>query len=322
MRTYRHGFKYFSVVNNVSDNLTCVEFIRCSPERMIPLTDKRITYSGRFVDTASKLNTKGPYAAMGTGDSANIVGIEDRWAQSPLVRDLNKELENFKEEAFYKTFLEKLEDSLVRRYGIKLSELHSGMKNGVPLSEKVMNDALYSVKNFTRWDVPPTEPAFRTQMLFGGFDQKSKEMKMYIVQAPSVVDNLGQPFNILGSGSDLGAPVLGRYFSLLPSHKKDNISLEDGLYVGLEAMIRGEGNIGVGGNPGIGLMEKDEDVKKFSDDVCGVMRNTVEKSLMGEIDANKAKELLGKLVNNEISTEDAAKEISSPLDAKNYIFSR
>jgi len=321
MKIHRHGFKYFPVVNNVSDNLTCVEFIRCNPERMIPLTDRRITYGSRVVDTASKLNTKGPYAVMGTGDLANIVGIEEKWAQVPIIRDLNKELENFKEEAFYKTYLEKLEDGLVKRYGIKLSELHSGMRNGVPLAEKVMNDALYSVRNFSRFDTPPTEPAFRTQMLFGGYDQKSKEMKMYTVQPPSVVDNIGQPFNILGSGSDLGAPVLGRYYSLLPSHKRDNISLEDGLYVGLEAMIRGEGNLGVGGTE-IGLMEKDNDVKKFNDDVCGVMRNTVEKSLMGEIDANKAKGLLGKLATNEISADDAAKEISSPLDAKNYTFSR
>jgi hypothetical protein len=52
------------------------------------------------------------------------------------------------------------------------------------------------------------------------------------------------------------------------------------------------------------------------------MRNTVEKSLMGAIDTNKAKGLLGKLANNEINADDAAKEISSPLDAKNYIFSR
>lgn len=317
-----YDFKCFSEVNNDSDNLTCVEFIRCNPERMIPITDKRITYSGRFVDTASKLNTKGPYVVMGTGDSANIVGIEEKWAQIPVVRDLNEELNNFKEEAFYKTYLEKLEDGLVKRYGIKLSELQSGLKNGVPLSGKIMDDAMFSVRNFPRWDIPITEPAFRTQMSFGGYDQKSKNMKMYVVQPPSIVDNLGQPFNILGSGSDLGAPALGRYFSLLSSDKRDNVSLEDGLYVGLEAMIRGEGNIGVGGNPEIGLMEKDEDVKKFSDDVCGVMRNTVEKSLMGEIDANKAKGLLGKLANNEISADDAAKEISSPLDAKNYIFSR
>lgn len=317
----RQGFKYFSVVNNVSDNLTCVEFIRCSPERMIPITDKRITYSGRFVDTASKLNTKGPYAVMGTGDLANIVGIEEKWAQIPIIRDLNEELNSFKEEAFYKTYLEKLEDGLVKRYGIKLSELQSGLKNGVPLSGKVMDDAMFSVRNFTRWDIPPTEPAFRTQMLFGGYDQKSKEMKMYIVQPPSVVDNLGQPFNILGSGSDLGAPVLGRHFSLLPSHQRDNISLGDGLYVGLEAMIRGEGNIGVGGTE-IGLMEKDKDVIKFSEDVCGVMRNTVEKSLMGEIEKEKAKSLLEKLANKEVNPDDAAKEISNPLDVKNYIFSR
>ncbi|UCC91375.1 MAG: hypothetical protein JSV39_03620, partial [Candidatus Aenigmatarchaeota archaeon] len=247
--------------------MTVVSFLRLNPESGMACADERETHTScpgiqRTYDVHKKIYKLNDFSFGGySGDaeySSEIMKMAipkiDKEASIEKVRETLKHI-------YQDVRTEKTRDHLLERFKLTFDDVSKGSGVNPELIMKgieILNDP----------------NSFGVTILFGGYDPKQKEFKIYRLTYPGGDAEVYRTTSI-GSGWESADKVIGEYIDIMNPEQRENINPSKGAKILMEATRAAWRNIGVGGKTQLVWSDADKGIKELGWKESNILNNLV-----------------------------------------------